>query len=349
MSSLPSYDELESPSSKNCGSAAAASVEMETKSYQLQEAQPSQKHSRAFNFSTEETKSKDKEETKSKDKQAQQQAQLPYHLRIARLDETELGQFLNQVLPPGVLLQLIIHRNKSGVTNTLYPTYYCYYEATGTHLMTGTTKSSLASSHSEIYMKQPFGTDAKWGKKLGDVRGNFTGLAYTVYDDGMNPKKLKELNQAPAKEVREELCSIQFNNNFLASCPRSFTLAIPRVQLDEATGIVKQTVWKPLSQTASMMERFRHSEQCKLVDNAMHVLKNKPPVWSERLEGFALNFNGRAKITSQKNFQVIDPQDPKYIILQFGKMGTDIFTVDVQFPLSPLQAFGIALASLGNL
>ena len=34
-----------------------------------------------------------------------------------------------------------------------------------------------------------------------------------------------------------------------------------------------------------------------------------------------------------------------YIILQFGKTGKDSFTMDYQYPLSALQAFGIVLSS----
>jgi tubby-related protein 1 len=34
-----------------------------------------------------------------------------------------------------------------------------------------------------------------------------------------------------------------------------------------------------------------------------------------------------------------------YIILQFGKTGKDSFSMDYQYPLSAIQAFGIVLSS----
>lgn len=34
-----------------------------------------------------------------------------------------------------------------------------------------------------------------------------------------------------------------------------------------------------------------------------------------------------------------------YIIMQFGKIEQDTFTMDFRYPLSPVQAFGIALTS----
>jgi tubby-related protein 1 len=34
------------------------------------------------------------------------------------------------------------------------------------------------------------------------------------------------------------------------------------------------------------------------------------------------------------------------VVLQFGRVGQDEFTLDYQFPVTPLQAFAVALASL---
>ena len=34
-----------------------------------------------------------------------------------------------------------------------------------------------------------------------------------------------------------------------------------------------------------------------------------------------------------------------YIVMQFGRVSDDVFTMDYTYPLSALQAFGIALSS----
>lgn len=34
-----------------------------------------------------------------------------------------------------------------------------------------------------------------------------------------------------------------------------------------------------------------------------------------------------------------------YIVMQFGRISDEIFTMDFRYPLSPLQAFGIAMTS----
>ncbi|XP_051139760.1 tubby-like F-box protein 8 [Andrographis paniculata] len=89
------------------------------------------------------------------------------------------------------------------------------------------------------------------------------------------------------------------------------------------------------------------------------VLKNKAPRWHEQLQCWCLNFRGRVTVASVKNFQLIAagsttpapaPQpssqsDQDKIILQFGKVGKDMFTMDYRYPLSAFQAFAICLSS----
>ncbi|XP_010539730.1 PREDICTED: tubby-like F-box protein 1 [Tarenaya hassleriana] len=87
------------------------------------------------------------------------------------------------------------------------------------------------------------------------------------------------------------------------------------------------------------------------------VLKNKPPRWHEQLQCWCLNFRGRVTVASVKNFQLIAANQPPgsagqtgqsdqdKIILQFGKIGKDMFTMDFRYPLSAFQAFAICLSS----
>ena len=48
---------------------------------------------------------------------------------------------------------------------------------------------------------------------------------------------------------------------------------------------------------------------------------------------------------SVKNFQIIHDNDPEYIVMQFGRVSEEIFTMDFKYPLCALQAFAIALSS----
>ncbi|KAB1214058.1 Tubby-like F-box protein 6 [Morella rubra] len=82
------------------------------------------------------------------------------------------------------------------------------------------------------------------------------------------------------------------------------------------------------------------------------VLKNKAPRWHEQLQCWCLNFHGRVTVASVKNFQLVaspenGPAGPEHekIILQFGKVGKDLFTMDYRYPISAFQAFAICLSS----
>ncbi|CAL5024576.1 unnamed protein product [Urochloa decumbens] len=107
------------------------------------------------------------------------------------------------------------------------------------------------------------------------------------------------------------------------------------------------------------------------------VLRNKAPRWHEQLQCWCLNFRGRVTVASVKNFQLIasvpqaasagacaPPQaatpplqtQPQAsgssssshhdtVILQFGKVARDMFTMDYRYPLSAFQAFAICLTS----
>eukprot|EP00250_Pteridium_aquilinum_P016741 c23268_g2_i1 orf=1071-2342(+) len=85
------------------------------------------------------------------------------------------------------------------------------------------------------------------------------------------------------------------------------------------------------------------------------VLKNKAPRWHEQLQCWCLNFRGRVTVASVKNFQLVaattEPAQPgsqsdyDKVLLQFGKVGKDIFTMDYRYPLSAFQAFAICLSS----
>lgn len=94
------------------------------------------------------------------------------------------------------------------------------------------------------------------------------------------------------------------------------------------------------------------SEQLSGLKEGKLVLKNKTPRWHEQLQCWCLNFRGRVTVASVKNFQLVASeesvpagQDNDKVILQFGKVGKDLFTMDYCYPISAFQAFAICLSS----
>ncbi|RRT39140.1 hypothetical protein B296_00047882 [Ensete ventricosum] len=87
------------------------------------------------------------------------------------------------------------------------------------------------------------------------------------------------------------------------------------------------------------------------------ILRNKAPRWHEHLQCWCLNFHGRVTVASVKNFQLVATADASQpsglgdedtVLLQFGKVGDDMFTMDFRQPLSAFQAFAICLTCFGT-
>jgi hypothetical protein len=81
----------------------------------------------------------------------------------------------------------------------------------------------------------------------------------------------------------------------------------------------------------------------------MQFLRNKSPKWNEATQTHCLNFHGRVTVPSVKNFQLImeggGEDRENYIVMQFGRIGEDTFTMDVRYPLKPIEAFAFALST----
>jgi hypothetical protein len=144
------------------------------------------------------------------------------------------------------------------------------------------------------------------------------------------------------------------------------TLLLPRL-FDESFRSTATTSFSKHSNADSSMDmsscrysEFRGGDQQGVDDDADKesplVLRNKVPRWHEQLQCWCLNFRGRVTVASVKNFQLIasGPQAaagqtaaPSHdtVILQFGKVARDTFTMDYRYPLSAFQAFAICLTS----
>ncbi|CAF4312310.1 unnamed protein product, partial [Adineta steineri] len=80
-------------------------------------------------------------------------------------------------------------------------------------------------------------------------------------------------------------------------------------------------------------------------------LRNKVPTYNEETKSYVIQFEGkRVAQASIKNFQIIMENDKheEEVVMQFGRVNEDLFTCDYRYPLSAIQAFGIALSSFDS-
>ncbi|CAL5197577.1 unnamed protein product [Lathyrus oleraceus] len=222
-------------------------------------------------------------------------------------------------------------------------------------------------------------------KYVGKLRSNFWGTKFTVYDsqpphDAAVQPKHRPSGIFNSKQVspRVPACSnlvstVSYELNALwTRGPRRVHCtmnSIPISAIEEGGNAptptaLPQIFGEPFSPSPALKEKSPMSdfysgslsELPGLTEGSIEplVLKNKSPRWHEQLQCWCLNFMGRVTVASVKNFQLVAAVDPSHnvspeeqerVILQFGKIGKDIFTMDYSYPLSAFQAFAICLTS----
>lgn len=169
-----------------------------------------------------------------------------------------------------------------------------------------------------IFGKAPVSSDpdmqAEEDDFLGCVSPNFWGTNFTLYDSGTGTKKILSgspaISDFPVRE-RTSIAQIGFETNLLGECPRKISVDMTR----------DGKVWR---------------------------MENLQPRWDNKIGSYALPFFGRVKLASAKNFQLVTNADQNTIYLMFGKIKKDVFCLDFRAPLTAVDAFAIAIASLAK-
>ncbi|XP_068641333.1 tubby-like F-box protein 5 [Aristolochia californica] len=219
---------------------------------------------------------------------------------------------------------------------------------------------------------------------IGKLRSNFFGTKFTIYDSlvaqhssvlsssrsfrRIHPRQVSP--RVPAGN--HHVATISYDLNILRTRgPRRMQCtmhSIPITSIREGgTAPTPTRVAHSLEQSFSLLSPVPKSKEPAVDFNSMNlcqptesvssaeplVLKNKAPRWHDQLQCWCLNFRGRVTVASVKNFQLVPVVEPSHqvtldhekVILQFGKIGKDIFTMDYRYPLSAFQAFAICLSS----
>ena len=79
--------------------------------------------------------------------------------------------------------------------------------------------------------------------------------------------------------------------------------------------------------------------------NRQFVLHNKEPFWNETRRVYGLDFGDRVTQHSAKNFQIEYCGEQ---VMQFGRIDSNAFTFDFEWPFTTVQAFSIALATINQ-
>uniref|UniRef100_A0A3Q3GAL0 TUB like protein 1b n=1 Tax=Kryptolebias marmoratus TaxID=37003 RepID=A0A3Q3GAL0_KRYMA len=244
----------------------------------------------------------------------------------------DLEKFVMEPATQGVTVKCRVTRDQRGMDKSLYPLYYLHLDnEKKTFLLAGRKRKKSTTSN---YLISVDATDLSRGGEnfVGKLRSNLMGTKFTVFDNALNPERaLPDMSNA-----RQELAGIIYETNVLGmKGPRRMTVIIPGMNKDN-----DRVPLRPRNECDGLLVRYQNRRTENLIE-----LHNKTPVWNEETASHVLNFNGRVTQASVKNFQIVHSKDLDYIVMQFGRIADDIFTLDYNYPLCAVQAFAIALSS----
>ncbi len=251
-----------------------------------------------------------------------------------------LSEFVLRPAPEGQTVKCRVTREKRGVERSVYPAYYLFLERDegGKKIfLLGARKRKKSKSSNYLISVDATDLSRKGENFIGKLRANFVGTSFTVFDNGVNPTIRQAMPDG--SNVREELAGVVYETNVLGfKGPRKMTVVVPAMTHDH-----KRIAVKPRNDGETLIERWKVGNMTDLLE-----LHNKQPVWSEETQAYVLNFHGRVTQASVKNFQLVHCADEDYIVLQFGRIAENTFTLDYNFPMCALQAFAIALSSFDS-
>ncbi|KAI9100459.1 tubby protein-like protein [Phlyctochytrium arcticum] len=246
----------------------------------------------------------------------------------------DIDAFLHKPIPMGQKVLCEIRRRRDGL-DKLSPRYELYIEESDDNkvfVLSAQKRRKSSTSHYKISKTRFPGKDDK-EHVVASVRSNFLGTAFAIYEHGTSQT---DENGKSIRVERQEYGAALYEPNLLGfKGPRKMTVILPTMTKEG-----KRSEFRPSDEKESLFGRYRSGN-----DRDILTLHNKAPQWNEETQSFVLNFNGRVTHASVKNFQIVHDNDLDYIVMQFGRVSEDTFSIDFQYPMSCIQAFAIALTS----
>ncbi|KAI8919115.1 Tub family-domain-containing protein [Powellomyces hirtus] len=221
-------------------------------------------------------------------------------------------------LPPEFILRCKLYRKKN-ILDKSHPTFYLYNQADESFLLAARKRKKSKSVNYVISSSQlDMSKDSK--HYVAKLKANFQRTNFVLLD-------ARSYNPRTENKGFRELACISYTKTVL---PREMSVAIPATSITELSDDYSKDI----------MSDVKTQNTDKLL-----FLRNKPPRWNEATQSHCLNFGGRVTQPSIKNCQLIGSENENFVVMQFGRCGPDYFTLDVRYPMTPLEAFAVALTT----
>nr|XP_045368219.1 LOW QUALITY PROTEIN: tubby-related protein 1 [Camelus bactrianus] len=245
----------------------------------------------------------------------------------------EPREFVLRPAPQGRTVRCRLTRDKKGMDRGLYPSYFLHLDTEKKVFLLAGRKRKRSKTANYLISSDPTNLSRGGENFIGKLRATRLGNRFTAFDNGQNPHRG---GSTDVGSLRQELAAVIYETNVLGfRGPRRMTVIIPGMNSEN-----ERVPIRPRNASDGLLVRWQNKTLESLIE-----LHNKPPIWNEDSGSYTLNFQGRVTQASVKNFQIVHADDPDYIVLQFGRVAEDAFTLDYRYPLCALQAFAVALSS----
>jgi tubby-related protein 1 len=156
---------------------------------------------------------------------------------------------------------------------------------------------------------------------IGYLSCNFLGTTFTIYDSGCRASQLASL--APSSPLhalrRAEHGIVAYESNILGRVPNAMTVVLPDGEAMSATAAAAEADAASVAGSADALFSAapRVTAGRRSTEGAIEAafaagsaassctLRTKKPKWSDDLQAWTMDFKGRVKLASKKNFQLV--------------------------------------------
>ena len=187
---------------------------------------------------------------------------------------------------------------------------------------------------------------------VGQMKSTMGGTQFHLYDHGISKSEGGGLLPEIA---RKQHALLVYATNMLGRVPNAMSLVISRPGRggafydDEGAGDGGGAAGKAGEKDSSSMYRAYSEIGGKAGGEDFVVVRTRRPKWNAKMEAWTMDFKGRAKLASKKNFILTDPNDESdRVLMLFGKVTKNRWSLDYAPPLNPLTCLFVALSAFSS-
>ncbi|KAJ3216204.1 hypothetical protein HK099_005975 [Clydaea vesicula] len=207
---------------------------------------------------------------------------------------------------------------KKNILDKAHPSFFMYNEGDEKFLMAA-RKRKKSKDVNFIISKSLDGLTKNSKDYIAKLKANSQRTNFILMD-------ARNFNEKAGNKGLKEIGVINYSKTVL---PREMNVAIPLESIEDNS-----------ANCVDILKEMSNKNSDKIM-----FLKNKTPRWNDATQSHCLNFGGRVSLPSIKNFQLVSEKDEQTIIMQFGRCGPDFFSLDARWPMTPVEAFSIALTA----